>query len=163
MSFTARLAVNVSVSASEATSLYILPPVFALYKKQYTRVNLNIVRSEHSRSLEAVFNRDVDFAIVSLPHQGSRLVVHPIHRDDIVLVVAPTHPLAMREVVKLDEMMQFPMLLLKQRPPAHTAQQLLSPPRTATAHRHGTGLQRVAQAADLRRTGHGVSAACQRS
>jgi DNA-binding transcriptional LysR family regulator len=87
--------------------------VFALYKKQYTRVNLNIVRSEHSRSLEAVFNRDVDFAVVSLPLKDSRLVIQPIHRDDIVLVVAPTHPLAMREIVKLDEMMQFPMLLLK--------------------------------------------------
>ncbi len=104
---------EVSVSCSEATSLYILPPVFALYKKLYARVNLNIVRSEHSRSLEAVFNRDVDFAIASLPIKDSRLVVQPIHRDDIVLVVAPTHPFAMREIVKLDEMIQFPMLLLK--------------------------------------------------
>lgn len=104
---------EVSVSCSEATSLYILPPVFALYKKQCARVNLNIVRSEHSRSLEAVFNRDVDFAIASLPIKDSRLVVQNIHRDDIVLVVAPTHPLAMREMVKLDEMIQFPLLLLK--------------------------------------------------
>ena len=104
---------EVSISASEATSLYVLPPVFGIYKKQYTRVNLNIVRSEHSRSLEAVFNRDVDFAIVSLPLKDSRLVVQPIHRDDIVLVVPPTHPLAMRESVKLDEMVQYPMLLLK--------------------------------------------------
>jgi len=104
---------EVSVSCSEATSLYILPPVFALYKKQCARVSLNIVRSEHSRSLEAVFNRDVDFAIASLPIKDSRLVVQPIHRDDIVLVVAPTHPFAMREIVKLDEMIQFPMLLLK--------------------------------------------------
>jgi DNA-binding transcriptional LysR family regulator len=104
---------EVSVSCSEATSLYILPPVFAHYKKLYTRVNLNIVRSEHARSLEAVLNRDVDFAIASLPIKDARLVIQPIHRDDIVLVVAPTHPLAMREVIKLDEMMQFPMLQLK--------------------------------------------------
>ena len=104
---------EVSVSCSEATSLYILPPVFSHYKKQYARVNLNIVRSEHTRSLEAVFNRDVDFAIASMPVKDPRLVVQPIHRDDIVLVVAPTHPLAMREVIKLDELSQFPLLLLK--------------------------------------------------
>jgi DNA-binding transcriptional LysR family regulator len=104
---------EVSVSCSEATSLYILPPVFAHYKKLYTRVNLNIVRSEHARSLEAVLNRDVDFAIASLPIKDARLVVQPIHRDDIVLVVGPTHPLAMRDVIKLDEMIQFPMLQLK--------------------------------------------------
>lgn len=104
---------EVSVSCSEATSLYILPPVFALYKKQYARVNLNIVRSEHTRSLEAVFNRDVDFAIASMPIKDPRLVVQPIHRDDIVLVVAPTHPLAMRDAIKMDEMSQFPLLMLK--------------------------------------------------
>ncbi|HUA96825.1 MAG TPA: LysR family transcriptional regulator [Terracidiphilus sp.] len=105
---------EVSVSASEATSLYVLPPVFAQYKKHYTRVNLNIIRAEHLRSLEMVMNRDVDFAVVSMPVKDPRLVVQVIHRDDIVLAVSPTHPLARRDTIKLDEMLQYPMLLLKQ-------------------------------------------------
>jgi DNA-binding transcriptional LysR family regulator len=105
---------EVSVSASEATSLYVLPPVFAQYKKHYTRVNLNIVRAEHLRSVEAVINREVDFAVVSMPVKDPRLVVHTMHRDEMVLAVAPTHPLATRAVVKLDELLKFPMLLLKQ-------------------------------------------------
>src|SRR5271170_5096970 len=67
---------EVSVSASEATSLYVLPPVFAQCKKHYTRVNLNIVRAEHPRSLESVMNREVDFAVVSMPVKDPRLVVH---------------------------------------------------------------------------------------
>jgi DNA-binding transcriptional LysR family regulator len=105
---------EVSVSASEATSLYVLPPVFAEYKKQYTRVNLSIVRAEHLRSIEMVVNREVDFAIVSLPLKDPRLVIQPIHRDEIVLVVSAAHPLAARGAIKVDEMLQFPMLLLKQ-------------------------------------------------
>jgi DNA-binding transcriptional LysR family regulator len=105
---------EVSVSASEATSLYVLPPVFAQYKKHYTRVNLNIVRAEHQRSLEAVLNRDVDFAVVSMPVKDRRLVIHVIHRDELVLAVAPTHPLATREFITPDELLQFPLLLLKQ-------------------------------------------------
>jgi DNA-binding transcriptional LysR family regulator len=105
---------EVSVSASEATSLYVLPPVFAQYKKHYTRVNLNIVRAEHQRSLESVINREVDFAIVSSPVKDPRLVVQTIHRDDIVLAVAPNHPLATRESIKPDDLLPFPMLLLKQ-------------------------------------------------
>jgi DNA-binding transcriptional LysR family regulator len=105
---------EVSVSASEATSLYVLPPVFAEYKKQYTRVNLSIVRAEHLRSIEMVVNREVDFAIVSMPLKDPRLVVQPIHRDEIVLAVSPAHPLASRGTIKVDEMLQFPMLLLKQ-------------------------------------------------
>jgi DNA-binding transcriptional LysR family regulator len=105
---------EVAVSASEATSLYVLPPVFAEYKKHYTRVNLNIVRAEHLRSIEMVMNREVDFAIASMPVKDPRLVVQIIHRDEIVLAVAPTHPLASRPSIKVDEMLQFPMLLLKQ-------------------------------------------------
>jgi DNA-binding transcriptional LysR family regulator len=105
---------EVSVAASEATSLYVLPRVFAQYKKHYTRVNLNIVRAEHLRSLEAVINREVDFAVISTPVKEPRLVVQVIHRDDMVLAVAPTHPLATRALVKLDEMLKYPLLLLKQ-------------------------------------------------
>lgn len=105
---------EVSVSASEATSLYVLPQVFAQYKKQFARVNLNIVRAEHQRSLDAVLNRDVDFAVVSTPAKDPRLVVQAIHRDELVLAVPPNHPLATRDSIKPDELLQYPMLLLKQ-------------------------------------------------
>lgn len=105
---------EVAVSASEATSLYVLPPVLAQYKRHFTRVNLNIVRAEHSRSLEAVLNRVVEFAIMSTPVKDPRLNVHVIHRDEIVLTVHTTHPLARQEVVRLDDLLQYPLLLLKQ-------------------------------------------------
>jgi DNA-binding transcriptional LysR family regulator len=105
---------EVSVSASEATSLYVLPPVLAQYKRHYTRVNLNIIRAEHTRSLESVLNRIVDFAVVSMPVKDPRLTVHVVHRDDIVLAVPPTHPLARQETIRFDDLLQYPLLLLKQ-------------------------------------------------
>ena len=154
---------EVSVSASEATSLYVLPPVFAQYKKHYTRVNLNIVRAEHLRSLEAVMNREVDFAVVSMPVKDPRLVVQVIHRDDMVLAVAPTHPLATRSSDQARRDAQVSAAAAQAGQPAHAAQQLLRQLRRASAHRHGTGFERTAQAPDLRRTGHGISAACQRA
>lgn len=105
---------EVSVSASEATSLYVLPPVLAQYKRQYTRVNLNIIRAEHVRSLESVMNREVDFAVVSMPIKDPRLIVHALHRDEIVLAVAPMHPFAQQESIKFEELLKYPLLLLKQ-------------------------------------------------
>jgi DNA-binding transcriptional LysR family regulator len=104
---------EISVSTSEATSLYVLPTVFAQFKKLYSRVHLSIVRSERSRTLEAVFSREVDFGIVSLPVKDSRLVMHTIHKDDVVLVTSPTHPLSVRDTVKLDEILQYPLLMMK--------------------------------------------------
>jgi len=104
---------EISVSTSEATSLYVLPAVFAQFKKLYSRVHLSIVRSERSRTLEAVFSREVDFGIVSLPVKDSRLLVHNIHKDEVVLVTSTTHPLAEKETVKLDEILQYPLLMMK--------------------------------------------------
>lgn len=104
---------EISISANEATSLYVLPAVFAQFKKQYTRVNLSIVRADRARSLEAVLNREVDFGIVSLPVKDSRLTVDVIHKDDLVLVVPKSHPLATRDQIKFAEILQFPLLLPK--------------------------------------------------
>jgi DNA-binding transcriptional LysR family regulator len=88
--------------------------VFAQFKKLYSRVHLSIVRSERSRTLEAVFSREVDFGIVSMPVKDSRLLIHSIHKDEVVLVTSPTHPMADRDIVKLDEIIQYPLLMMKQ-------------------------------------------------
>ncbi|WP_263352880.1 LysR family transcriptional regulator [Acidicapsa acidisoli] len=104
---------EISVSTSEAISLYVLPSVFAQFKKLYSRVHLSIVRSERSRTLESVFSREVDFGIVSMPVKDSRLLIHSIHKDEVVLVTALTHPLAERDTVKLDEILQYPLLMMK--------------------------------------------------
>ena len=104
---------EISVSTSEATSLYVLPTVFAQFKKLYSRVHLSIVRSERTRTLEAVFSREVDFGIVSLPVKDGRLLIHSIHKDEVLLVTSPSHPLADREMVKLDEIIQYPLLMIK--------------------------------------------------
>lgn len=105
---------EITVSTSEATSLYVLPAVFAQFKKLYSRVHLSIVRSERARTLEAVFSREVDFGIVSLPVKDTRLTLHSIHKDEMRLVTSPMHPLAVKDVVKFDEIVQYPMLMMKQ-------------------------------------------------
>jgi DNA-binding transcriptional LysR family regulator len=104
---------EISISANEATCLYVLPAVFAQFKKQYTRVNLNIVRADRARSLEAILNREVDFGIVSLPVKDARLTLDIIHKDDLVLVVPKSHPLATRDQSKFAEILQYPLLLPK--------------------------------------------------
>jgi DNA-binding transcriptional LysR family regulator len=102
---------ELSISANEATHLYVLPQVFAQFKRQYSRVVLSIVRSERLRTLEAVLNREVDFGVVSLPVRDSRLAVEPVHRDELALVTPPAHPLAARPSVRLQDLARTPLLL----------------------------------------------------
>lgn len=105
---------ELAICANEATHLYILPQVFAHFRRQYPRVMLSVVRAERLRTLEKVVNREVDFGVVSLPVRDGRLTVEPIHRDELVLVAPQGHALAGRGNVRLQEAAKYPLLL-----PAH--------------------------------------------
>jgi DNA-binding transcriptional LysR family regulator len=105
---------EISVCANEATSLYVLPAVFAQFKRQYSRVGLSIVRADRLKTVELVLNREVDFGVVSLPVKDSRLTVDTLHRDDVVMVAPSNHPLAARDSVKFADILPHALLLPKQ-------------------------------------------------
>jgi DNA-binding transcriptional LysR family regulator len=105
---------EVSISANESTCLYVLPQVFSQFKQLYSRVGLNIIRAERSRTLEAVLNRDVDFGVVALPVKDSRLNTEWIHKDELVLVAAPGHALVRAGKLRIEDVVRHPLLLPKQ-------------------------------------------------
>jgi DNA-binding transcriptional LysR family regulator len=105
---------ELSISANEATHLYVLPQIFSQFRKQYSRVVLSIMRAERLRTLEAVLNREVDFGVVSLPVRDARVTVEPIHKDELVLVAPPSHPLAAKSSVKLQDLARNALLLPNQ-------------------------------------------------
>lgn len=104
---------EIVVGANEGTCLYVLPEVFAEFKKQYSGVAVSINRAESTKVLESVIDNSVDFGVVSLPITDHRLTVVPIHRDELVVIAAPTHPLARMKSVPVAEVTKYPLLLPK--------------------------------------------------
>ncbi|HEX6908260.1 MAG TPA: LysR family transcriptional regulator [Terriglobales bacterium] len=104
---------EIVVAANEGTCLHILPEVFAEFKKQYPRVAVSVQRSEHNKILESVIDNSVDFGVVSLPVNDTRLTIVLIHRDELVLIAPTGHPLARLEAVPVAEIAKFPLLLPK--------------------------------------------------
>jgi DNA-binding transcriptional LysR family regulator len=102
---------EIVVAANEATCLHILPEVFAEFKKQYPGVAVSIDRLERPRIIESVIDNSVDFGVVSLPVDDSRLTVVPIHRDELAVIVAPQHPLAKHKAVKVAEVGPCPLVV----------------------------------------------------
>jgi DNA-binding transcriptional LysR family regulator len=105
---------EVSISANESTCLYVLPQVFTQFKQQYSRVGLNIVRADRSRTLEAVLNREVDFGVVALPVKDARITSEWIHKDELVLVATPSHALVGAGRLRMEDVARHPLLLPKQ-------------------------------------------------
>jgi DNA-binding transcriptional LysR family regulator len=104
---------EIVVGANEGTCLHVLPEVFAEFKKHYPEVGVNIRRSERAKVLESIVDNSVDFGVVSMPVSDTRLTVVTIHRDDLVVIAPPKHPLAKLKSATLAEATKYPLLLPK--------------------------------------------------
>jgi len=104
---------EIVVGANEGTCLHILPEVFAEFKKQYPDVNISITRSDYGKILESVIDNSVDFGVVSLPVNDPRLTVVLIHRDELVIIVPPKHPLSKLKSATIAEAANFPLVVPK--------------------------------------------------
>jgi len=104
---------EIIVGANEGTCLHILPEVFADFKKQYPDVSVNIKRSDYARILESVIDNSVDFGVISLPVTDPRLTVVLIHRDELVIIVPPRHPLSKMKSATIADVSKFPLVVPK--------------------------------------------------
>jgi DNA-binding transcriptional LysR family regulator len=104
---------EIVVGANEATFLHILPEVFAEFKKLYPNVGVNVSRLERAKILESVIDNSVDFGVVSMPVDDKRLTVVTIHRDELVIIAPPRHPLSRMKDASVADVERFPLLLPK--------------------------------------------------
>ncbi len=104
---------EIIVGANEGTCLHILPEVFAEFKKQYPDVSVNISRCDYAKILEAVIDNSVDFGVISLPVNDTRLTVVLIHRDELVIIAPPQHALAKMKSATVAEVAKFPLVMPK--------------------------------------------------
>ena len=104
---------EIVVGANEGTCLHILPEVFAEFKKLYPNVGVQISRLERAKILESIIENSVDFGVVSAPVDDKRLTVVNIHRDELVIIAPPGHPLSLMPQASIADVVPFPLLLPK--------------------------------------------------
>jgi LysR family transcriptional regulator, low CO2-responsive transcriptional regulator len=104
---------EIVVGANEGTCLHILPEVFAHFKKQYPDVSVSIRRADYAKVLESVIDNSVDFGVVSMPVTDNRLTAVLIHKDELVLIAPPKHPLSKLKAVTAADIAQYPLVMPK--------------------------------------------------
>jgi DNA-binding transcriptional LysR family regulator len=101
------------IAANEATCIYMLPGVFAEYRKQFPEVQLQVNRSFGGRVVEAVMENVADFGLTQIPVAEKRVQVVDIYKDEIRLAVPSAHPLAHRDRVTCHDLKGLSLLLPK--------------------------------------------------
>jgi DNA-binding transcriptional LysR family regulator len=104
---------TLAIGANEATCLYVLPDIFAEYHRLYPAVQISIYRNFSQKVVEKLEDGGIDVGIVTLPVKSSRLRVHPIFRDRVMLMVSPKNPLAKYKSVSTGEIAQQPLIFPK--------------------------------------------------
>lgn len=94
---------KVTISANEHTVFYLLP-VIQEFRRLYPLVKVEVRRGVASRIPKEVLDREVELGVISFKPHDKSVVSTPVLADELALIVAPTHPLASREIVSVKEL-----------------------------------------------------------
>ena len=94
----------VRVGANESTSLYLLPQVILAFRERHPEVKVEIYRHLSERLPREVMERNVDFAVLAFEPTDRDLESFCVLRDELALILNPTHPLAARDEVTVEEL-----------------------------------------------------------
>ena len=100
---------NVGITHSAESSAII--EALARFVSGIDRLNLKILTNTPDRLITMLKNYEIDFAFVEQPITSPQLRYATLGTDQLILAVAPEHPLAARESISLDELKSERLIL----------------------------------------------------
>lgn len=94
------------IGASTTIAEYMLPSLLGDFKKKYPDVNVQLRVSNTDGIVHMVENNDIDLGVVEAPVLNKNLVVEGCRDDRLVAVVPPSHVLAGKQKVSLQELLE---------------------------------------------------------
>lgn len=93
---------RVVIGANEA-GVHTLLPLIALFQKQHPQVQIDVRRVPARMMAQEVLLRSVEFGVLTFNPPDRELQSMALGTDETVLLVAPTHPLARKRQVTVEE------------------------------------------------------------
>ncbi|ATX81759.1 DNA-binding transcriptional regulator, LysR family [Mariprofundus ferrinatatus] len=94
-----------------STANYFAPQLIAAFHHQYPGAQVTLDVTNRAGLLNALDNNSTDMAIMGRPPGGHRLVGIPFTDNPLVVIAAPTHPLAKRKHIPLKELADEPFIV----------------------------------------------------
>lgn len=101
------------IGASTTPGMYLIPRTVAHFKERYPKIEIHLGIRDTRQIEAAVISNEFDFGFVGGHLAGDEVEVVPWLTDQLVLVVAPKHPLARKKSVKAEEL-QKEMFILRE-------------------------------------------------
>jgi DNA-binding transcriptional LysR family regulator len=93
--------------------LYVFPPLLKYLKKVHPKVDVRLTVATAPHSLEEIRSGRVDAGLLTLPVEESELVTVPVMREELLLVMMPTHRLAKKATIVPHDLVSEPFVLFE--------------------------------------------------
>jgi DNA-binding transcriptional LysR family regulator len=92
---------TIRVATIYSIGLHDLPPYIKKFMQSYPTMNVHVEYRHASEVYEDVLSNIVDLGLVAYPVKDAKLEIVPLHKDPLVLICHPQHPLAKQKTIKL--------------------------------------------------------------
>lgn len=105
---------RISIGAIPTMAPYLLPQLVQQVLTRYPTLELSLVENTTDELVRQLREGSLDFALLSPPFEGEPDMVLDVLRADELLIVLPdAHPLAKLQELKLLDLSEFPMVVMK--------------------------------------------------
>jgi len=109
------------------TCYHWLPPLLKRFHKKFPKVEVSIDADSTHKAIDTLLAGKLDVAIVSIPPKLRNLVLFPICDDEMVIVMAPEHPLVHARYVRPRDLVTETVIIYPPREDSTLLQKYLIP------------------------------------
>ncbi len=105
---------RIAIGATPSLTASLVPPVLARFHASYPRIELALREAGSEDLVRMVEEGTVDVALVILPVRHEILETQALLREELVLAVAPDHPLARRRAIAIADLRDVPLVMFRE-------------------------------------------------
>lgn len=102
---------RLTIGSSTTPGEYILPFAIGKFRERYPKVEVSLAISNTRSVIDQIMSRELDLGMAGAPVDIRGLASFLYVNDEVVLVVSPTHPLARRRRLTVQDIVDEPFLM----------------------------------------------------
>ncbi|GIU53892.1 MULTISPECIES: LysR family transcriptional regulator [Shewanella] len=102
------------IGSSDTVGNHLTPNILSAFRKQYQHSSQSLFVSNSAHICQKLLDFELDIALIEGIHHHPDIISIPFSHDQMCVISAPSHPLAMQSTVKLIELEQSQWVLREQ-------------------------------------------------
>jgi len=99
------------IGTTESYSKCLMPKLLSGFQNSFPSIKIALDVGNSEEIEKSLLNYKNDLALIGVTKVSSKFEAIPFLREDLVLIVSPTHPLTKRQTVSLKEIEKFPLII----------------------------------------------------